>query len=103
MKAFKTVSTESDDLQKVQRNVAEAIGPLLSSQVVDGLLITGVRLESGQLNVVFHGLGRELTGWIVVGQDANAVVWDDQGDNVLKSKTLRLRTTADTIVNLWVF
>ncbi len=103
LKSFKIVGTSSADLSRVQDNIVQAIEPLIASKVVDGILVQGVVLDSAKLNVIFHKLGRELMGWTVVGQDANAVVWDEQAANPLKSKTLRLQCSADVTVNLWVF
>jgi hypothetical protein len=103
LKLFKKIGSGDTNLQKVQQNVQEAIEPLIASQIIDGVLLKNVELTAGQLNIVFHGLGRELVGWIVVGQDANSQVWDEQAANPLKTRTLRLRASTDTVVALWVF
>ncbi len=102
-KAFKKTGTDNSDLQKVQNNVQAAIEPLIASAIGDGQLLTGVVLVAGTPSMVAHQLGRDILGWIVVGTNAQADVWDEQALNTFKSRFVRLQTSADVTVNLWVF
>ena len=101
VKALKTIPGDRK-LDKVQKNVEQALTPLLQSLVLDGVFLQNVQLSSG-VNNVAHQLGRRLNGWIIVRKRANAQIWDEQDSNATPTRTLRLQASADAIVDLWVF
>lgn len=92
----------SDESNRVQDNVETALRPILASPIVNGVLLTGVTLANG-VTTVEHKLGRTLRGWIIVGQNANASIWDSQAGNNLAARTLILNSNAIVTVNIWCF
>ena len=72
-------------------------------QIVDGMLLQSVSLTSGVVNNITHKLSRNPTGYIVVTRSADCRVWDDQITNTQKDIYLKLRTSANVVVTLWVF
>ena len=97
IRAFRKIGSETAELNKVQDNVELALGPLLKSPIIDGVLIS-VQLEAG-VNTVNHTLGRLPIGWLLVSPEANAQVWQ-----LAKSKTLlTLQASAPITTSLWVF
>ncbi len=103
LKAFKKAYTTDQDLNSVQDNVEESFIPLLRNPLVDGLILENIVLVTGQDNVINHKLGRQLQGWIVVGKNAAADIYDNQSNNSLTNLTLYLRTTANCTIKLYVF
>jgi hypothetical protein len=89
-------------LTQTQQQWASILNPLLSNQLTQGQLLTGVTLKDGQ-NVVNHKLGRPLVGWFVVGQNAMASLWDSQASNQTPQLTLVLNSNAAVTVALWCF
>lgn len=81
---------------------ASIIEPVLNAPIVDGSLMTGIVLISGT-TVVNHKLGRKLVGWLIVGSNAAATVYDNQATNQTPQLTLSLTSSAAVTVNLWVF
>jgi hypothetical protein len=75
---------------------------LLSNATLKGSLLPGIVLTSGS-NTVNHKLGRQLQGWIVVGQNAAATFYDQQASNKTPATTLLLVASAQVTVNLYVF
>ena len=75
-KAFRKLVTRDPDLLKVQENVEQAIKPLLQSIVVSGQVLKSVTVSAGSNNLVEHGLGREIQGYIVIKRSANSTVFD---------------------------
>ena len=101
--AFKSISTSSEELDRVQTNISNAIRPLLSSPIVNGFILSGVALTNGTRNVIDHKLNRALVGWFIIGSNAGATVWDEQNTNTTPERTLFLQCSANVTVNLWVF
>jgi hypothetical protein len=89
-------------LTQMQQQWASQINPLLSNQLTQGQLLIDITLKDGQ-TVINHRLGRSLVGWLVVGQNAMASLWDSQASNQTPQLTLVLNSNAACTVNLWVF
>lgn len=66
---------------------------------LDSILLTSVALKAGQ-NQVSHKLGKPPTGWTVVDNTANAIIWRSSSSN---NTTLFLSSTAATTVSLVLF
>ena len=66
-------------------------------------LIKDVTVTSGQTTVVKHGLGRELSGYIIVLSSVSSTLNDQQSTNTRTTTELWLQTTTTTVVNLLVF
>lgn len=99
----KALQRQLQKTSKMQEYTQQALTPLINSLIVDGVILKDVALLTGQVNQVSHKLGRNLVGYVVVGKDANANIWDEQGTNKLKNITLNLLTDVNCTVNLWVF
>jgi len=103
VKGLKKVDSDTPELNKVQENVQKAIDPAIKSPIVDGTLLRNIKLVTGKNNDIDHKLNRNLRGWFLVRSRAQAIIWDLQDGNPLSKKVLRLRTSADVTVDLWVF
>lgn len=103
VKSFRKLNTDDRNLNLVQDNIDNAFNPLTKNELLDGLIITDIDLVTGQDNIINHKLGRKIQGWIVIGKDAAADIYDNQSSNSLPNLTLLLRTTANCTINLYVF
>lgn len=83
---------------------ASYLNPLLLNPLNNVTILKNVSLlAASNPNVVNHKLGRTLQGWILIGINAAAEVFDTQANNSTPQLTLNLKTTADCKVNLAVF
>lgn len=94
------INTQNYELSRVQDFLANAIDRL-DSEIVNGHQIDSIDLTAGEANTINHGLGRNLRGYIVVRKDANASIWDETSST--PAKTLKLQTSSDCTVSLWVY
>jgi len=78
------------------------LDPVIANPLQAGQLLTGIKLTSG-VNVVNHGLGRQLQGYFVVLNSASATFYDNQSTNSKPTLTLILVASANTTVSLYVF
>lgn len=88
--------------QRFADDVTETLNPLFRLPILNGRLIEGTVLASGD-NSISHGLGRKLLGWIPVRCSAAVDLYDKQGTNTVPDKLLVLNASADVTVSLWVF
>lgn len=102
-KNFKKVANATEDTAKLQERLDEFFVPIAKCPLIDGVLLTNISVPTGSTIQVSHKLGRELIGWLVVRNRSQATVWDSQDANVFKQKTLALNSSANTVVDLWVF
>ena len=103
LRKFERVSTNDSTLNRIQERVEDALVPVLSSSILDGKIINDVDLASGSTTIVSHGLGRVLSGWIVVSKNAAQHVYDVQSSNNNKDRFLHLTAGGTVTVSLWVF
>lgn len=77
-----------------------------TSQIINIPILDGVLLENIPLTVnsrqVQHKLGRRIRGWIIIKQNADAVIYDDSA-NYDNKTFIKLKATANVTVSLWVF
>lgn len=102
-KAFKKTYTTDPVINKLQENIEEVVSPFVKNLLLDGFILSNIALVTGQDNVINHKLGRKLQGWILIGNDSNAVVYDNQSNNTLPNSTLLLKASANCIIKLYVF
>lgn len=103
LKGVDVIRTPDRVLNAVQEGIQSAFRPLIAKEILDGVLLVGVGVTAGTPLILSHTLARTLQGWIVVGRNANAVVWDSQATNPTPERTLILNASATVTLNLWVF
>lgn len=103
IKAFKTIRTDNENLDEVQDNVQDVLTPIIRSQIIDGIVLKDISLDSSVDNVINHKLGRIPTGWFLIRKRAQADIWDIQDSNRTPSRTLVLKSSANVVVDLWIF
>jgi hypothetical protein len=100
IKDFKKVSSANEDTSKLQERLQEFFQPLVTNPLLDGVLITGVDVGTTATQIK-HNLRREPIGYVIVGLNANATVWEASRD--LYSAFLTLQASSPVKVSLWVF
>lgn len=100
MRKFRSIQFDDEKLSRFQGNVDNVLEQLTTNPLMAGTLIEGVSLAASQDNQVGHQLGRAYRLWIVVKNNANAVVWEQT--SVDSSKFVNLHASAACTVSLWV-
>lgn len=94
--------TSLRELGQMQTKWAAQLNPVVANPLVLGHQLTNVQLLTGA-NVVNHGLGRTLQGWLLVRQRSLASVYDTQDSNPMPQLTLQLTSSADMLADIWVY
>ena len=90
------------DLPTLMPRWKSTLDPLLAGPLARARVIENVAVVSG-VNVVNHGLGRKLTGYVVILSTAAATFYDLQSTNPTTALTLELVASAPAVVSLLVF
>ena len=105
MKRFDASFGSNDEVNRTQSTLQESIGVLRDKDIIDGKLVTADITTAG--TNIPHGLGRNYKGYIVVrtvksdGSKFTGSIYEDVGSE--RSIFLKLDTTADVTVTVWVF
>lgn len=103
LKDLKKINMKDYESSKLQDNVAEFTQQLINNPKLDGILIENVVLTFGSTTTVNHGLGRKIKGFEVVYKNNSVEVWADDDNQAYPLRQLVLSTSADAMINLWVF
>lgn len=103
MKAFVPVVTDNKDVKDLSNSMKEFAKQLASSPIIDGILIRDIDLTTGSVNIIQHGLGRNVIGWILVSNSTGCIIWDSQATNTDKDKFIYLNSSANTTASIWIF
>ena len=89
-------------LDQMQVTWANALDPIIANPLIKGQMLLSVALSNGT-TVINHKLRRKLQGWMIVGINGAAQVYDNQATNQMPQLTLSLTSNAAVTANLWVF
>ena len=97
-------SFKSDDLSfsLLQTKWATLINPVIDNPLVNGQILPSVSLVTGA-NVINHRLGRKLQGWFLTRVRGAVTIYDTQDSNTMPALTLDLNSSADVVVDIYVF
>lgn len=90
-------------INQLQTNIQDSFRPLNSKTQNDSNIISNINLIAGKVNTINHLLGQNLSGWKIVRQRGNAIIWDVQDTNTNPSQTLLLNTSANVSIDIEVF
>lgn len=99
---YQKITTSDRITNQIQDNISKVTTPLTAIPLNSGSLLQSVSLVSGA-NSVNHKLGRALVGWFIVRQRAAASVYDTQDTNPTPTLTLNLVSSANVVVDVYVF
>ena len=86
-----------------QDHLEEVINPITDSQIIAGVILEDIALNSSTFTTIEHKLGRKPRGYLVIRKSAAQTVFEDAGDYANRKLFLRLKSSAALTVNLWIF
>jgi hypothetical protein len=100
---FSRVFSATPDLSFAEDNTQAIADFVENCPLIEGVLLSDVALKASQDNLVGHSLGRAYSGYIVVDNNANSVIYTSTTPNNKRSSQLILKASAAATVSLWVF
>lgn len=97
--ALNLFKSQDQTLMLLQKQWTSQLNPLLANMLTQGSLLKDISLINGA-TTFNHYLGAQMTGWILVDQNALASIYRSEP---LNSTTLTLTSDAIVTVSLWVF
>lgn len=96
---FRRIQSNNRDLMQVQDAVDQVLKPVLTNQLLNGVLIPNLSLTTTPVKFS-HLLGRQPLGWFLVDDISGAAIYRTAWD----ARTISLRTTSGTnTISIWVF
>ena len=108
MKKFKKLMIPPDFpmarvFNTAQDHIESVINPILTSAIINGVILEDIDLVSTGFTSVEHKLGRKPRGYLVIRKSAAETVYEDVGDYDNRKLFIKLRASGSVTVNLWVF
>ena len=99
--ALPIFQTANKDLSMMETRWAAELNPLLALPINKGLLLTNIKLSTGD-NTINTTLGRKYRGYIITGmRDAFVQIYEIPNNN--PDLHLVLNSSGSATVDLWVF
>ena len=102
MQAIAKVQTDNREVNQLQSNILSYLNTLGQNALLSGTILQKQSLSSGS-NTINHKLNKPLQGWFIIRQRSAASIYDDQDNNPTPNRTLILISSADVIVDIFVF
>lgn len=100
---FDKVQTLDRPLNMIQDSLEKTLNPVFDNPLMSGQLLKNIALTTGN-NSINHKLGRKLVGWFVTRvRDVPATLYDTQDSNPLPNLTLDINSSADIVLDIYVF
>jgi len=112
MSQFQRQQSDDFDLQQMQSNLESVSKQSFSSEIVQGVLLTGIEISELRTEKVSHTLGRAWKGFIIVNNTPiSGLIYAAYYDkNVTANKTLTIPLRgmgsghgSSATISLWVF
>tara|TARA_R100001244_G_scaffold122099_1_gene91751 strand:+ start:1619 stop:1966 length:348 start_codon:yes stop_codon:yes gene_type:complete len=111
MSQFQRQQSDDFDLQQMQSNLESVSKQSFSSEIVQGVLLTGIAIRQGSTVKVDHTLGRAWKGFMIVNNTpiSGFLYSAYYDDTVTANKTLTIplqgmgSAGARATISLWVF
>lgn len=94
--------TAIKELSLLQQTWSAELDPVVNNTFSNGQVLQSVSLVSGA-NTINHKLGRKLQGWVLTRLRASATIYDTQDANTMPEFTLLLNSSANAVVDIYVF
>lgn len=102
MRIFQKIFTQDSLQQRLQDNIANSFNQFERLPQLDSTIVKDVAITTND-TFVEHRLGREVQGWQLVRQNANAVVYESSTVNAQPSSTIILKASANCTVSILFF
>ena len=100
--SFRKTRTDDADLRQVQDSLGLTLDQVIRRQILDGVLVTGIKLVAG-LNIVNHTLLKPVSGFLIVERNANEQVWNGVSSKVNENLNIALQSSGAVTVSIWFF
>ncbi len=100
VKPYRPINVKDPDLMRVQDSVKETFSALVRSPILNSNTVVANLVTSPV--EVSHGLNRNIQGWFIIRQNAQATIWEPSESDT-PNKTVRLEASAAVTVTIYFF
>ncbi len=104
MQQYVTTNSKERDVQEVENSLIRVFNSLYNNPLLNGPTIIKAQVfTSGTDLVVFHKLGRAVTGFIVINSNAPAIVYQSSTINIAPTAQIILKSNTNVTVDIFFF
>lgn len=96
--ALRKIQSSNRELMQVQEAVEFELKSILRSQILDGVLVTGLAVTTTATKFE-HMLNRQPLGWIIVDKTGSASIYRTAWDR----RTISLIGSGSDTISIWIF
>jgi hypothetical protein len=100
--SLKRQGSDNEEIVKLQDYIDEALGPILSNPLLNGVLLRNLNVQTGN-NLIAHKLDRKPLGFFVIRKRANINVWDSQDTEKLPNRFFSLESSGNGSIDIIIF
>jgi len=93
MRTLKTIRGTEYENSKTQDFTSAMIKSLVRDNPILNSNVVTAKIETSDTSV-FHGLGRKITGWLVIGKNGNVDFWESTTVNENREREVILQSSA---------
>ena len=99
---FTQLWSKDQEVTRVQSHIQKTFAPLLELPFADGVLRADLSIGTADTEIE-HKLGRAYDGWLMVGLQANAVIYESATANTNKSSVIILKASTSATASIFFF
>lgn len=99
--SFRRVRSQDNVIRQLQDATSAVFQDIVTREILDGQIITGIELLFGTPSSVSHKLSRPFTGYLVIRKNAASEIWDSP--STAPSSILVLNASVNVTIDIWVF
>lgn len=101
---YSSVNANDPEVQLVDQRLLMIFNSIIKNPLLNSpTVVKGIMLNSGVDTIVNHGLGRAVTGWIIIDKNASGDVYQSTTTNTIPTASIILKATATVTVSILFF
>lgn len=103
IRTYRQIHHQDRAINDMQRSIQEVIDSIADDEMVAAVEYRSKELQTGYENLLEHGLGRPVRGWLVTDNPQDADVWRNGDSTVDQTRYLSLGCDIDCTINVRVW
>jgi hypothetical protein len=99
---FTQLWSKDQEVTRVQSHIQKTFAPLLELPFADGVLRADLSIGTADTEIE-HKLGRAYEGWLIVGLQTNAVIYESATSNTNKNSVIILQASSAATATIFFF
>jgi len=101
---YSSVNANDPEVQLVDQRLLMIFNSIIKNPLLNTpTIVKGIMLSSGVDTIVNHGLGRAVTGWVVIDKNGVADIYQSTTTNTIPTASIILKANATVTASILFF